>query len=243
VKQPVTADVPKIPADQVPKHVAIIMDGNGRWAKLRLQPRTFGHRAGVRSARKTVRAAAAAGIQVLTLFAFSQENWQRPAEEVSLLMSLFVNTLKREITSLDEYGLVWRFIGDRSGLAPELRALMVETEQRTLHNNGMTLVVAVGYGGQADIAQAAARAAADGVPVTSESIESRLLTAGLPPVDLMIRTGGEIRISNFLLWQLAYAELYFCDTLWPQFGHRELQQAIHWFAGRQRRFGRVPEAA
>lgn len=238
-----TADVPKIPADQVPSHVAIIMDGNGRWAKQRLQPRTFGHRAGVRSARKTVRAAAAAGIQVLTLFAFSQENWHRPAEEVSLLMSLFVNTLKREITSLDEYGLVWRFIGDRSGLAPELRAMMAETEQRTLHNNGMILVVAVGYSGQADIAQAAARAAADGVPVTAGSIESRLLTAGLPPVDLMIRTGGEIRISNFLLWQLAYAELYFCDTLWPQFGNRELQQAIHWFAGRQRRFGRVPEAA
>ena len=238
-----TAVVPTIPADQLPKHVAIIMDGNGRWAKQRLQPRAFGHRAGVRSARKTVRAAAAAGVEVLTLFAFSQENWHRPSEEVSLLMGLFVSTLKHEIAKLDDYGLVWRFIGDRSAFAPELCKLMAETENRTRHNAGMTLLIAVGYGGQWDIAQAAAKAAQLGEAITTETIESHLVTAGCPPVDLMIRTGGELRISNFLLWQAAYAELYFCDTLWPEFGRRELQQAIHWFAGRQRRFGRVPEAA
>ncbi len=237
-----TAAVPTIPSDTVPKHVAIIMDGNGRWAKQRYQPRAFGHRAGIRSARKTVRAASKAGVQVLTMFAFSQENWQRPAEEVSLLMSLFISTLKREIKSLDEYGLVWRFIGEHSSFAPELRALMRETELRSQHNKGMTLLIAVGYGGQWDIAQAAALAAAEGEPITSQAIESRLVTAGFPPVDLMIRTGGELRISNFLLWQAAYAELYFCDTLWPEFDGACLHQAMSWFAGRERRFGRVPEA-
>ncbi len=238
-----TATVPSIATDQVPRHVAIIMDGNGRWAKQRHQPRAFGHRAGVRAARKTVRAASRAGVEVLTLFAFSQENWHRPQEEVSLLMGLFVSTLKREIAKLDEYGLVWRFIGDHSGFAPELRALMAETEARTRQNKGMTLLVAVGYGGQWDIAQAAAKAAAEGVAIDSAAIEARLVTAGWPAVDLMIRTGGELRISNFLLWQAAYAELYFCDTLWPEFGAEELQQGIAWFAGRQRRFGRVPEKA
>ena len=238
-----TAAVPTIAADQLPRHVAIIMDGNGRWAKQRLQPRAFGHRAGARAARKTARAAAAAGVEVLTLFAFSQENWHRPAEEVSLLMGLFISTLKREIAKLDDYGLVWRFIGDHSAFAPELRKLMAETESRTRDNKGMTLLIAVGYGGQWDIAQAAALAAAQGETITAEAIESRLVTAGYPAVDLMIRTGGELRISNFLLWQAAYAELYFCDTLWPEFGNRELQQAISWFASRQRRFGRVPEAA
>ena len=238
-----TAAVPIIAADQVPRHVAIIMDGNGRWAKQRYQPRTFGHRAGIRSARKTVRAASKAGVEVLTMFAFSQENWHRPADEVSLLMSLFVSTLKREIKSLDEYGLVWRFIGDHSAFAPELRELMRETEARSRHNKGMTLLIAVGYGGHWDIAQAAARAAADGVAITPQSIESRLVTEGFPAVDLMIRTGGELRISNFLLWQSAYAELYFCDTLWPEFDGNSLHQAMVWFAGRQRRFGRVPESA
>jgi len=219
------------------------MDGNGRWAKKRLQPRAFGHRAGVRSVRKTVRAASNAGVEVLTLFAFSQENWQRPAEEVSLLMGLFVSTLRREIKKLDEYDVSWRFLGDHSAFAPELRALMRETEQRTRDHQGMKLLIAVGYGGQWDIAQAAAKVVASGLPVTPEAIEARLDTAELPPVDLMIRTGGERRISNFLLWQLAYAELYFCDTLWPEFGENELHQALSWFAGRQRRFGRVPESA
>ena len=238
-----TAAVPVVATDAVPRHVAIIMDGNGRWAKRRLQPRTFGHRAGVRAARKVVRTASRAGVEVLTLFAFSQENWHRPAEEVSVLMSLFVSTLKREIKKLDEYGLVWRFIGDQSDFAPELRALMAETEARSRHNKGMHLLVAVGYGGQWDVAQAAQRVAALGQAVTPAAIEQHLVTAGLPAVDLMIRTGGELRISNFLLWQSAYAELYFCDTLWPEFDGDGLHKAFDWFASRQRRFGRVPEAA
>lgn len=239
-----TAAVPPMQSDQQPRHIAIIMDGNGRWAKQRLQPRAFGHRAGIRSARKTVRAASQAGIEVLTLFAFSQENWHRPAEEVSLLMSLFISTLKREIKSLDQqYDLVWRFIGDHSAFPPELCSLMNETEARTRNNKGMTLLIAVGYGGHWDIAQAAAKTAAAGEVITAEGIESRLVTAGLPAVDLMIRTGGELRISNFLLWQAAYAELFFCDTLWPEFDGQSLHEAMRWFAGRQRRFGRVPESA
>lgn len=218
------------------------MDGNGRWAKQQMRPRAFGHHAGVRSARRVVRAASAAGVEVLTMFAFSQENWHRPEEEVSLLMRLFVQTLKREIRSLMKNQVRWRFIGEHSAFPPELQQLMRETEAMSKDNRGLTLLIAVGYGGQWDIAQAAARAAAEGVAITPAAIEQRLATAGLPAVDLMIRTGGEIRISNFLLWQLSYAELYFCDTLWPDFGADELLQAFSWFAGRQRRFGRVPEA-
>ena len=238
-----TAAVPSLPADRVPRHVAVIMDGNGRWAKDRMRPRAFGHHAGVRSARRVVRAAADAGVEVLTMFAFSQENWQRPEEEVSLLMRLFVQTLRREIKSLMKNQVRWRFIGEHSGFPPELQALMRETEAMSKDNRGLTLLVAVGYGGQWDIAQAASRAAAEGLTPSAEAIEARLVTAGLPPVDLMIRTGGELRISNFLLWQLSYAELYFCETLWPDFGAEEFLQALRWFAGRQRRFGRVPEAA
>ena len=238
-----TSDVPVLPIDRVPRHVAVIMDGNGRWAKQRLQPRAFGHHAGVRSARRVVRAASQAGVEVLTMFAFSQENWHRPEEEVSLLMRLFVSTLKREIRSLMKNGVRWRFIGDHSAFSPELQKLMRETEALSKDNTGLTLLIAVGYGGQWDIAQAAQRAVAEGVAPTAEAIEARLVTAGLPAVDLMIRTGGESRISNFLLWQLSYAELYFCDTLWPDFGGDDLLQALQWFGGRQRRFGRVPEAA
>jgi len=237
-----TAAVPNLPATGAPRHVAVIMDGNGRWAKQRMQPRAFGHHAGVRSARRVVRAASAAGVEVLTVFAFSQENWHRPEEEVSLLMRLFVRTLKREIRSLMKNQVRWRFIGDHCRFPAELQKLMRDTEALSKDNQGLTLLIAVGYGGQWDIAQAAQRAVADGVPPTAEAIESRLLTAGLPAVDLMIRTGGEMRISNFLLWQLSYAELYFCETLWPDFGGDEFVAALNWFAGRQRRFGRVPEA-
>ncbi len=238
-----TSNAPPIAADQLPRHIAVIMDGNGRWAQQRSQPRAFGHHAGVRSARKVVKAAAEAGVEVLTLFAFSQENWNRPEEEVSLLMRLFISTLKREIRQLSEHNLRWRFIGDHASFSPELQKLMAETEAGSRRNTGMMLMVAVGYGGQWDIALAAARAAAEGVPITPEAIQQRLSTAGLPEVDLMIRTGGEIRISNFLLWQIAYAELYFCDALWPDFSSAQLMDAIAWFGKRQRRFGRVPEAA
>jgi undecaprenyl diphosphate synthase len=239
----VTAAPPSIPADQRPQHVAIIMDGNGRWAKQRLRPRAFGHQRGAKAARTVARAASDAGIEILTLFAFSQENWHRPEEEVSLLMRLFIRTLKREIRLLTQNNVRWRFIGERAAFAPELRALMVEAEQKSAHCTGLLLQVAVGYGGHWDITQAATACMQEGVAITHEALEARLATAGQPPVDLMIRTGGESRISNFLLWQLAYAELYFCDTLWPEFDGTGLNRAIEWFAGRQRRFGRVPEAA
>lgn len=219
------------------------MDGNGRWAKQRLQPRAMGHRAGVRTARKIVRAAHRAGVEVLTVYAFSQENWQRPADEVSLLMQLFVRTLSREISSLHKNRVMLRFIGDHRDFAAELRAEMQRAEVLTRHNDGLKLVVAVGYGGQQDIVEAARRASAAGQSLSMESIATHLSTAGLPDPDLMIRTGGEQRISNFLLWQLAYAELYFTETLWPDFGEAEFNQALAWYAGRERRFGRVPEAS
>lgn len=232
-----------MPKSSVPRHVAVIMDGNGRWAKQRLQPRAMGHRAGVKTARKIVRAAYNAGVEVLTVFAFSQENWSRPPEEVSLLMQLFVKTLSREIDSMHKNGISIRFIGDHRDFAPNLRDEMARAEQLTLHNTNLKLVVAVGYGGQWDIAQAAQRLVALGREINVENIEECLDTAGLPAPDLMIRTGGEQRISNFLLWQLAYTELFFTDTLWPDFDEAEFKAAVAWFAGRERRFGRVPEAA
>ncbi len=238
-----TQPQPSQPKSSAPRHVAVIMDGNGRWAKQRMQPRAMGHRAGVKTARKIVRAAHSAGVEVLTLFAFSQENWRRPAEEVSLLMQLFVKTLSREVDSMHKNGISIRFIGDHRDFAPNLRDAMARAEQLTRHNTNLKLVVAVGYGGQWDIAQAAQRLVTLGREITAENIEECLDTAGLPAPDLMIRTGGERRISNFLLWQLAYTELYFSDTLWPDFGDAEFKAAVEWFASRERRFGRVPEAA
>ncbi|MGH8505937.1 MAG: polyprenyl diphosphate synthase, partial [Stenotrophobium sp.] len=213
-----------------------------RWAKQRLQPRAMGHRAGVRSARKIVRAAHKAGVGVLTVFAFSQENWRRPEDEVRLLMQLFIRTLSREINSLHKNGVRMRFIGDHRDFSPQLRQEMQRAETLTQDNTGLHLVVAVGYGGQGDIVQAVQQLHAKGLPVTEENIEAHLRTAGLPLPDLMIRTGGEQRISNFLLWQLAYAELYFSDTLWPDFDEAEFLRALAWYAGRERRFGRVPES-
>lgn len=229
--------------ESVPRHVAVIMDGNGRWAKQRLQPRAMGHRAGVRAARKIVRAAYRAGVEVLTVYAFSQENWQRPQEEVSLLMQLFIKTLSREINSLHKNRVMLRFIGDHRDFSAELRAEMRRAEALTKHNNGLKVIAAVGYGGRQDIVEAARKAAAAGAPLTMERIGAHLDTADLPDPDLMIRTGGEQRISNFLLWQLAYAELYFTETLWPDFDEAEFKLALAWYAGRERRFGRVPEAS
>ena len=233
----------ELPKESVPHHVAVIMDGNGRWAKKRMQPRAMGHRAGVRSARKVVRAAHRAGVKVLTVYAFSQENWHRPQEEVSLLMQLFIRTLSREVASLHKNGVQLRFIGDHHDFAPELRAEMRRAVELTRKNSALTLVVAVGYGGQQDIAEAARKVVASGASITMDAISAHLDTAGLPVPDLMIRTGGEQRISNFLLWQLAYAELYFTSTLWPDFGEAEFNEALAWYAGRERRFGRVPEAS
>jgi undecaprenyl diphosphate synthase len=239
----VTKEAPRPPEPQGPQHVAIIMDGNGRWAKARGRPRSFGHRAGVQSVRRVLRGCDRHGVKALTVFAFSQENWSRPESEVSLLMQLFLRTLSKEIDRLHKNGIRLRFIGDHADFSPELRALMREGERRTAANTALTLTVAVGYGGQWDIAQAAAACAQAGEPLTVAGIEQRLQTAGLPPVDLLVRTGGESRVSNFLLWQLAYTELWFSDVLWPDFDEDHFTGAVEWFRGRERRFGRVPEAA
>jgi undecaprenyl diphosphate synthase len=234
---------PPLPDESIPRHVAIIMDGNGRWASQRGEPRAFGHRAGVRAARRVLRCAHKHGVEYLTVFAFSQENWRRPVQEVSLLMQLFIRTLARETTSLHRNGVRLRFIGDHAEFSDVLRREMDKAVALTRHNTELKLNVAVGYGGQWDIVQSAQRLAERGEPITAEGIESGLDTHGLPPPDLLIRTGGEKRISNFLLWQLAYTELYFSDTLWPDFDDRDFGVALSWYATRQRRFGRVPESA
>jgi undecaprenyl diphosphate synthase len=239
----VTKEAPKPAGPQGPKHVAVIMDGNGRWAKNRGRPRSFGHRAGVQSARRIVRACHKHGVEALTVFAFSQENWSRPQAEVGLLMQLFLRTLSKELESLHQNQVRLRFIGDHADFEPALRKLMRDAEARTAPNRALQLTVAVGYGGQWDIAQAAAACASGHLPLTAENLETHLQTAALPAVDLLIRTGGERRISNFMLWQLAYTELYFTDTLWPEFREPEFERAIEWYRSRERRFGRVPEAA
>lgn len=216
------------------------MDGNGRWAQQRGRPRASGHRAGVKAVRRLVRFAARTGVEVLTVFAFSQENWQRPPMEVRLLMELFIQTLAREAESLHKSKVRLCFIGDHQDFDPRLLAEMKRVTELTAANTGMVFVIAVGYGGQQDIARTAQRLALKGEPITPQAIEAGLDTAGLPLPDLMIRTGGEQRISNFLLWQLAYAELYFTDVLWPDFDDHEFMHALHWYAGRERRFGRLP---
>jgi undecaprenyl diphosphate synthase len=239
----VSREPPQVQPPALPRHLAVIMDGNGRWAKQRRKARANGHRAGVVAARRIVRACSVHGVEVLTLFAFSQENWQRPPLEVRLLMELFVRTLGREIDALHKNRVRMRFIGNHADFPESLRRMMVEAEQLTAGNDGLTLVVAIGYGGQWDIARAAQSLSAEGLAITTASLESRLVNADLPHPDLLIRTGGEKRISNFLLWQLAYSELYFSDVLWPDFDEAELERALAWYGGRERRFGRVPESA
>jgi undecaprenyl diphosphate synthase len=232
----------------MPRHIAIIMDGNGRWAQKRFMPRAFGHQAGVKAVRKIVEHCANQGVEVLTLFAFSSENWRRPKEEVSLLMKLFVETLKREISTLDKNNICLRFIGDRSAFPDALQQTMAEGETRTKDNIALTLVIAANYGGHWDICQAFQKVAdkmaageLGNQPITPELIQEHLSTVGLPDPDLFIRTGGEQRVSNFLLWQLAYTELYFTETLWPDFNQNSLDDAINSFKGRQRRFGHTGE--
>lgn len=231
---------------QMPRHIAIIMDGNGRWARNRNLPRPMGHREGVNAVHRVVEACRRRGIEALTLFAFSSENWRRPKTEVRLLMDLFLHTIKKEIEVLHRNGVRMRFIGDRSAFEPKLRALMDAAEQRTHENRALTLVIAVNYGGRWDIADAARRMAAKAVAgniavedIDSDSLGKMLSVADLPEPDLFIRTGGEQRISNFLLWQLAYTELYFTDQLWPDFDDDALEAALQSFAGRQRRFGQT----
>jgi undecaprenyl diphosphate synthase len=234
--------------DRLPRHVAIVMDGNGRWAQQRALPRTAGHREGAKAVRRVVEACAERGIEVLTLFAFSSENWRRPRPEVEILMNLFVRTLRSEIRRLDVANVRIRFIGDIQAFSPTLQDYMVKAEQRTAGNTGLTLVIAVNYGGRWDVAQAARRLAEEvaagrwqPADVTPETFHRYTCLADLPEPDLFIRTGGEQRISNFLLWQLAYTELYFSERLWPDYTADDLDAACAAFASRQRRFGQTGE--
>ena len=232
----------------VPRHVAIIMDGNNRWAKKRLMPGIAGHKSGVDAVRSVVEVSAKQGVEVLTLFAFSSENWRRPAGEVSALMQLFTLALEREVRRMRRNNLRLMVIGDKTAFSDKIQTLIAKAEASTADNTGMTLVVAANYGGQWDIAQAARRLAEDvkSGHVEPDAIDESVLhrytcLADYPAPDLLIRTGGEKRISNFLLWQSAYSEFYFCDTYWPDFREAEFQKALDAFAGRTRRFGRTDD--
>lgn len=218
------------------RHVAIIMDGNGRWAKKRLLPRVAGHRAGVEAVRKIVRAADGFGIEALTLYAFSSENWKRPADEVDDLMGLMKKFLLSDLDEFVAKGVRLQIIGNWRALAPDIVTLLEDALERTAHNSRTTLAVALNYGGQDELVRAAQAAAANG-GISAENIEAHLDTAQMPPLDLMIRTSGEVRLSNFLLWQAAYAELYFTERLWPDFSSEDLKQALDHFARRDRRYG------
>ena len=228
----------------VPRHVAIIMDGNGRWAKQRGLPRVAGHRAGAEAVRRTLRAAVKNGVEVLTLYAFSSENWRRPEEEVSDLKGLLGYYLERELDALAKEGVRLRLIGDYSAFGPDLTQRLERAMERLSSNSRLTLVVALNYGSRAEIADAARRLATkaatgdvDASRIDEQAIDAELQTHGLPELDLLIRTSGELRLSNFLLWQAAYAELVFIPTLWPDFDEADFEQAISEYAARERRFG------
>ncbi|WP_257787270.1 polyprenyl diphosphate synthase [Acidihalobacter ferrooxydans] len=242
--------IPDSKGPSIPRHIAIVMDGNGRWARARLLPRTEGHRRGVKTVRSIIAACLDRGIRILTVFAFSSENWRRPRDEVSTLMELFLSSLRREREQLHHKGVRIRFIGDRNAFSERLQAEMVSAEQYTQDNREMTLVIAANYGGRWDIEQAARRYAAacvstgrtvDEIAGDPAPLEAYMATYDLCEPDLFIRTGGERRLSNFLLWQLAYTELYFTDTLWPDFDAAALDVAIDDFLKRQRRFGQTSE--
>jgi len=233
---------------RLPKHLAIIMDGNGRWAKQKGLPRIAGHRAGVKALQKVVNFSAVEGIEVLTVYAFSSENWKRPRAEVSMLMELFTTSLQQRFKELHDNNVRLRFIGDLSLFPAKLRQSMTNTENLTASNTGLELVVAVNYGGRWDITNAFKalnkKISDEGLKiedVSEDLISEFMCLADLPEPDLFIRTGGEMRISNFLLWQLAYTELYFDDCLWPDFDTARLGKALQWYAGRERRFGRTSE--
>ncbi|HSJ94205.1 MAG TPA: polyprenyl diphosphate synthase [Gaiellaceae bacterium] len=232
------APEPELP--DVARSVAIIMDGNGRWARRRRLPVAAGHREGTRALRRTVEAAIDLGVESLCVYAFSTENWSRPEEEISDLMEIFVETIERELPDLARQGVRVRFIGRRDRATDALRAKMDELEAETAANARLALWIAFDYGGRAEIVGAARRLVEEGVPageVDEEALRSRLYAPEMAEPDLLIRTSGEQRISNFLLWQLAYTELIFCDTLWPDFGERDLREALSQYAGRRRRFG------
>jgi undecaprenyl diphosphate synthase len=227
-----------------PVHVAIIMDGNGRWAKAQGLPRTAGHKRGAEAVRRTVECAREMGVSYLTLYAFSSENWKRPAGEVTDLMGLLRLYLRNEVKALNKNGIRLRVIGDRSRLGADIVALIEDSEAKTAGNTAMTLVLALSYGGRQEIVEAARRLAAeaasgriDPAAIDEDALAGRLFTAGIPDPDLLIRTSGEKRISNFLLWQCAYAEMVFLDVLWPDFGRAEMEAAIRDFHGRERRYG------
>ncbi|KIP79693.1 UDP pyrophosphate synthase [Vibrio harveyi] len=231
-------------SDSLPKHIAIIMDGNGRWAKSKGKPRVFGHKKGVNAVRKTVAAASKLGIKAMTLFAFSSENWRRPEEEVGLLMELFISVLSSEVKKLHKNNLRLRVIGDTSRFSERLQGKILEAEALTVGNTGMVINIAANYGGKWDITEAAKSLAlkARNGEIRVEDINEQLITqhltmADLPEVDLLIRTSGECRISNFMLWQMAYAEMYFTPEYWPEFDEDSLVEAVTWFINRERRFG------
>ncbi len=234
----------QVSSSHFPKHIAVIMDGNGRWAKARGKPRAFGHRAGAKAVRKTITGAAKLGVKAITLFAFSSENWRRPEEEVNLLMELFISALTREVKKLHKNNLQLRVIGNVSQFNLKLQAKIAEAEVLTTNNTGMVVNIAANYGGKWDIAEAAKSIALkvqegslQPSDITEELFAKELTMSDLPEVDLLIRTSGECRISNFMLWQLAYAEMYFTDVLWPDFDEDKLVDAVSWFVSRERRFG------
>ena len=225
----------------VPHHIAIVMDGNGRWATRRYLPRVAGHKKGVDALRVCVRHCGELGVKVLTVFAFSSENWNRPPEEVSGLMELLAAALSREVPQLNADGVRIQFVGDRSALSDKVRAGLASAEAATAANSRLVFNVCFNYGGRWDIAQAAARLAAEGTPITEQSLGRAIATAHVADPDLVIRTGGEKRISNFLLWQAAYSELYFSEKLWPDFDEAALDAAIADYSQRERRFGKTPD--
>jgi undecaprenyl diphosphate synthase len=232
-------------AAAVPRHIAVIMDGNGRWAKQRFMPRVAGHQRGVEALREVVKACRDLGVEYLTVFAFSSENWRRPADEVSFLMTLFLKMLEREVARLNENDIRLQIIGDRSRFDDKLLQAMQAAEQLTASNSALTLTIAANYGGRWDVMQAVKAMLREHPRLArtfgEQDLQPYLSMSDAPEPDLFIRTGGEQRISNFMLWQLAYTELYFTDTLWPAFGRAELDQAIAWYRKRERRFGRTSE--
>lgn len=233
---------------KTPKHIAIIMDGNGRWAKQRFQPRFMGHRAGVKTVENIVKHCAQRGVEVLSLFAFSSENWRRPGKEVSLLMELFSHALNNQVKKLHDNNIKLQIIGDTGRFSDSLQQQITKAQELTRNNTGLTLNIAANYGGRWDITQSVrelAKQVASGEleadAISEDMINTHLSTASLPEPDLFIRTGGEQRVSNFLLWQMAYTEFYFTDVLWPEFSSDELDKAIDSFTHRERRFGRTSE--
>ena len=234
--------------ETLPRHVAIIMGGNGRWAKRKGKPRVFGHRHGVENVRSAIKSCIEFGIEALTVFAFSTENWKRPKEEVGLLMDLFLTSLSREVSELNKNNVRIRFIGDRSAFAEKLQKQIDDSEQLTRNNTGLSLNIAANYGGRWDIVNAVKQIAErieqgeiKAGDITSDMLNAGISLADIPEPDLFIRTGGEHRISNFLLWQLAYTELYFTEILWPDFDRKCFEEALRSFSSRQRRFGHTGE--